>query len=190
MRLRTILMMLAAAIIATNAAADYKSEYKAYRDAIAADDVDAAIEHGEAAWRQAEDEIGAQPTTAILAYNFATIIIVRSPLKAVEAFERALVITRDQPGSLNADDISIRLSDARLIAEPNNKARADELEAMLNQHNADEVDLQMAQTMGWRTLAAYYLREEKFSKAKESADAALGIAPRLDPQDNRLRAES
>ena len=42
---------------AAPAQADYRSEYKQYADAFNAGDIERALKHGEAAWRDAETEL-------------------------------------------------------------------------------------------------------------------------------------
>jgi hypothetical protein len=53
----------------------YLIEYRAFREALTAGNGAAATSHAHAAWQAAETELGNHPTTAILAYNYARLLL-------------------------------------------------------------------------------------------------------------------
>jgi len=65
------IIVLAVILIAGGAAAqeNYVEAHSAYRNAMAGQDFSSALEFSDTAWRMAENELGEDPTTAILAFN-------------------------------------------------------------------------------------------------------------------------
>ena len=119
------------------AQADYKSEYKEYMAAFSAGDIEGALDHGEKAWRAAEEEIGAKATTAILAYNFGRVAASSDPRKAAEAFSRALEITKGGEGALSPTDMELWIAIARNRIESTNDTRSALKEKLAAQKAAD-----------------------------------------------------
>lgn len=179
------------AIAASAAAADYKSEYKAYDSAIAEGDLDGALAHGEAAWRQAEAALGETTTTAVLAYNYAVLAATADPAKALEAFDRAIAIAQKSgnEGAIPLAEAQLRRAEARLRSDFENKTFARELETFLSTFNSSGDDAIEAQASGWRTLAAAEIGFKKFDRAKAAADNGTAIAARLNPPMPRLQRE-
>lgn len=184
-----ILTVLCAAA-ASGAAADYKSEYKAYNAAIAEGDVDKALDHGEAAWRQAEDALGETATTAILAYNYAVLVAAIDPSKSLEAFDRAIKIAEADGGhSISLKEAILRRSEARVRSNYENNAPIEELDALLMTADSSDATMSEAQVLGWRTLAVARIGSRKYAQAKVAADTGAAIAARLDPPAPVLQRE-
>lgn len=186
---------IAAIIFAAPASADYKRDYTAYAAALDAGDLAAAIRHGEAAWRAAEVELGDHATTAILAYNYATLVADFQPTKAAEAFARALAITEAGVGALSVTDLKVRLAEAMAIASAlkpgkEQKALLESLVSLLEANPSLASESPEAHARGWRTVAVMSLRAGADSKVRQAADLAIESAASLDPIDNRLLAES
>jgi hypothetical protein len=187
-----MLAALVAIVLTTPAAADYKSEYKAYVAALDAGDYKAALNHGEAAWRQAETEIGGNATTAILAYNYAILAADVYPARGVEAFNRAIELAETSAfaGAIPLQEALMRRAETRVRAEPDNDAFTKDLEALLSAADADDATMIEAQAMGWRSLAAIRIREKKPDRARKAADASVALFAKLDPPDPRLQREA
>jgi len=178
------------ALGASAADADYKSEYKAYNSAIAAGGIAAALKHGEAAWREAEAEFGDATTTAILAYNFAVLVAETDPAKSLKAFDRAIEIAGKADGAVPLAEARLRRAEARVRAEFENKAYADDLGALLAASDpAASGSAVEAQALGWRTIAFVRVNARKFRQAKAAADAGALLGSRIDPPYPRLQRE-
>jgi hypothetical protein len=179
-------------IAAAPALADYKSEYKAYMAAINSGDAGAALNHGEAAWRQAEAEIGDNATTAILAYNYAVLAADVYPAKGVEAFNRAIELAETPAfaGAIPLQEALMRRAETRVRAEPDNDAFAKDLEALLSAADAGDATMIEAQAMGWRSLAAIRISEKKLDRARKAADVSVALSAKLDSPDPRLQREA
>lgn len=182
----------AVALLAVSPAfADYKSEYKDYKAAIESRNLEKALEHGEAAWREAETEIGETTTTAVLAYNYAMLAAFAEPAKAIEAFDRAIAIAQKNgdPGAIPLQEALLRRAEARVRVDLENGALAKDLEALLDAADPADEALVEAQALGWRTLAMFQIRSRQFNRAKVTADSGVALASRLDPPDRRLQRE-
>lgn len=179
------------ALAASPASADYKAEYRAYNLAFAAGDIAKALEHGEAAWRQAEVEIGEKTTTAILAYNYATLVSFSDPVKATEAFDRAIAIAQidGNSGAIPLKEAMLRRAEARVRADRDNAVIEAELDALLTASDPADLATIEAQALGWRTLALSHIRSEKFNRAKGAADKGVALASRLSPPSTPLLRE-
>jgi hypothetical protein len=185
-----VIAIIAFALVSGGVAhADYKSEYKAYMAAIDAGDAQSAMSHADAAWRAAEGELGDHATTAILAYNFANLVSDTDPESAAKAYDRALAITEAGIGSLPAADLRLRGGEARLRADPDNAALADALIAILGETASQAEALADPSARAWRTIAAYWLGNNKSDRAKDAADAGIPLAANSAQRDNRLYAE-
>lgn len=186
--MRFFLLLAALSFFSVSAAADYKSEYKAYMAAIDAGDHAKALEHGEAAWRQAEGEIGDESTTAILAYNFARLAYDVAPASALAAFERATAITAQGKGPLSGPELSLTIADLKLRLDFENQARADALEDILKKEG-DGVEA-LTTARAWRTLASAKLGTSDLLQSRNAADRAIERASQIQPREDRLLAES
>ena len=92
--MRLLILLSGLFLLSFNAhALDYKAEYKAYNAAIEAGDEAEAIKRAEAAWQAAETELGDNQTTAILAYNYASLIYDKQPEKTTAAINRVMALT-------------------------------------------------------------------------------------------------
>ena len=85
-------------------------QYKAYNAALETGDMIAAAEHAEAAWRMAETELGDNPTTAVLAYNYASMMYYAQPVNAIEPLKRVIAITGPSDPQFGAEEPGIMLA--------------------------------------------------------------------------------
>lgn len=186
--LGAIMFALLAGVAAAHA--DYRSEYKQYAEAFNAGDTEGAVAHAEAAWRAAEEELGDHPTTAILALNFANIISPYAPGRALEAYERALAITRMGMGSLDIFELELRTAETRLTLDIKNHQLGDALGQLLETGEQKSDAPALAMALGWKTFAIHLSQRDKISKAKDAGDLAIKYASALDPREPRLLAEA
>lgn len=191
MKIRISVAAAAALLTISPAFADYKSEYRNYKAAIEAQDFDKALEHGEAAWREAEEEIGETTTTAILAYNYAMLAAPSDPARASEAFARAIAIAQksENAGAIPLQDAIVRLAEARSRTDPDSSALAEELQRTLDAADPNDASSMEAQAIGFRTLAAFHILSKKYKRAQSAGDRGEALASRLNPPDPRLHRE-
>lgn len=119
------------------------TEFKAYSDALAAGDENAAATHAEAAWRAAEEELGDHETTAILAENVVFEVIWTDPDTARPAAARALALRQagHAGGSLTPAEIEVADAYLSAIEKPRSKERRARLEAAIAADRATGRDL-------------------------------------------------
>lgn len=157
------------AMLGTPAGADYRAEYKAYTIALKAGDYPKAAEHGEAAWRQAEQELGESKTTAILAFNYAELVVTRSPERAREAYERAKAMSAKIETGLVPAEIEAGLALCDLALRPDEKsARA--LEDVLKARRAQGLKASPVSAHGY-LMVAQNSRSKR--RTRDAADSAI-----------------
>jgi hypothetical protein len=166
-------------LIATVAQAGHKSEYSAYRQAIAAGDYAKAARHGEAAWRAAEKELGDTKTTAILAFNFAELVVINEPAKAIEPYARAGAIGEKIETGIALEDIAVGLDSAAFVLAPESKQRRIALEKALEARVAKKFSASPVSAYGWILLSQFETRTDDTSAALKYADRALAEANAL-----------
>ncbi|NWG91690.1 MAG: hypothetical protein HXY21_04180 [Parvularculaceae bacterium] len=190
LRIRFVLCALATFLSATPAAADYKSEYKLYRDAFEAGDLAGALEHSGAAWKLAEAEIGDHEKTAILAFNYANLVYDFDIAKAHEAYKRALSLTEAGIGALPVEDLRLAVSVSALALDVRDKDLANAAKPVLKARQASGAGNSFMDAEGWKQLAMYDLSARQYKDAKTSSDLARSIAEKLAPKPERLIAET
>lgn len=163
--------------IATPALADYRSEFASYRNALKDGDYDKASLHGEAAWRAAEKELGDHKLTAILAFNYAELVVIHEPAKACAPYERAKAISQKLDTGLIAEDIESGIAlceaSAATSASPAQRRR---LDVALSARREKKLPATPVSAHGHLLLA----RTEKFlAPMRRYADSALADAEAL-----------
>lgn len=183
--MRALFLSLALILAATPATAfaDHKSEYAAYRQALAAGDYAKAATHGEAAWRAAETEIGDTKQTAILAFNFAELVAVREPNKAIEPYERARALSQKIDARLVAEEINAGIDYASFAARPDDVALRDALENSLTARRTKSLPATPISAYGWLLLRAFEVRQKDGGDARRFSALALADAEELGESD-------
>lgn len=99
---------------------EHLTAYKAYTDAKAAGDAEAARARSEAAWRAAERDVGDAEVTAILAQNHLLEVLWTEPEAAAAPAARALALGRAGMGLGNMTSTELAVADAyaRAAAQP------------------------------------------------------------------------
>ena len=88
----------------------YLVEYRAYRQAARAGDIDAAVRHARAAWQSAETLLGDDRHTATLAFNFGRLQLYRDALAALPALRRADELQQSGIAQLPAAELRLFLA--------------------------------------------------------------------------------
>ena len=174
------------------AAAPHLIEYSAYKKAFEAGDVPSALRHGEAAWQEAEKALGDDATTAVLAYNFARLAFAfpATAERALQAYERALVLTERGIGDLSAQDVRIGLTEVRLILRQNESTTANELARLLTERQRANVPASDLSAHAWKTLAIARMRDMDHDTVIAYADIAAAEAQALQPPDQQVLVDS
>lgn len=150
----------------------YLVEYRAYNAALGSGDTAAAVQHGRAAWQEAETELGDDRLTAILAYNYGKLVVFDDPAKAIAPLERAHSLMTSGVADFAADELGLYMRYAAFAAEDMTRREADRLREALSAFPLDGPDLNPDVAAMWLRLAAYDAREERYRTAGESAAMA------------------
>lgn len=180
--------LLAPAPFALAQAADYKSEYRLYNDALAAGDESAAAIHGLAAWKAAEAELGDHKTTATLAFNYGQHVLFDDPAAALPALKRAKALMDTGVAELPAQDLAIYLAYAAFKAKDENGANAKALRTALEARDVSGAAASFEAAKIWTHLAAHYLAVEDYTDAGAAAKRAEALISAVNPGDIRGRA--
>jgi len=157
LNLKNPLTVLVAALIFTiphsaNAQDVYVEHFKAYQAAQAAGDTTTARIEAEAAWKSAEAELGDSKLTAILAYNFGSMMTLEDPQASIKPLKRAKAI-----GPLAGGDVPLKVVDAYLdyaayMTAPDNK-KAVKLRDSLNKIVQPDGTPQISDAFMWMNMA-------------------------------------
>lgn len=123
-RLRGLILsgLTALCLTATPAAAQtFEDYFKSYQAAYARGDIPAAIAEGKKAWDAAETALSDHELTAILAYNYGSLVITQTPQDAVKALKRAKKLSAAIKTGIPVNQIEAYLAYARYADAPNQK---------------------------------------------------------------------
>ncbi len=157
-------------ICAAGAEKTHLQYYKAYNAALEAGDFEAAATEGEAAWRAAEIELGDVQTTAVLAYNYASLIYFRRPEQAIEPLERVVEIAGADNEIFGDEAPGLMLSLVKAVSDNENK---DAKKHLLGQLESPTVAPSLLSARGWIHLSTYELQRKRFKKSFKNATIAL-----------------
>lgn len=177
--------MLLAMLAAGPALADHRSEYKAYMTALDAGDHAEAARRGEAAWRAAEVELGESPATAILAFNYAELIVVAEPAKAIEPYARVKEIASKVETGIAGEDIEAGLAFATFAVDRTDRDGGRRLEAALNARRAKGLPATRLSGYGWLLLAGRRSAVGDVNGSRRFADFAIADAEAMRPAVNK-----
>lgn len=177
---RLSLLTFALAVMSTPAFADYKSEYACYRQALDAGDAAGARQHSEAAWRDAEKEIGDSRDTARLAFNYAELVVIDSPKMAREPYEHAQAIAKKIETGLNSEDIAAGLAYAISADAPEDKSARQQLETALEARRTAKLPASTVSGYGWLSLSRAALSSGDLKRAADLADRSVADADAIE----------
>ncbi len=168
----------------------YVDEYKAYMQALESGDSEAAVTHGYAAWRKAEEALGDNNLTAVLAYNYGQLVLFSDNAGALAALERADELRASGVADLPQIDLDLYLAFARLNRDNNNRksrnALRDALDAYTASGGADTEDTSRM----WLALANAEMLAKRYSDAFETAKRAEQAILSATPDDYPRRADA
>ncbi len=156
-----------------NAQKEHVKFFKQFNKALETGDDAAATEVGERAWRTAEEELGDNQTTAILAYNYAAHIYAVTPEQAIEPLERAIAIVGEGSGLFGAEPPALMLAFVRAVANDDDKKMKSGLRDRLEAFDTQNEDLTLLSGRGWLHVTRYEMDRKRYSQADDAATAAL-----------------
>lgn len=166
--------------------APYVIEYQASRAALKSGDADAAARHALRAWQSAEQVLGDDRLTAILAYNYGHLVLFVDPQSADAAMSRAVELQEAGIGDLDGIDLNLYAAYAAFKAAGFPVTRAGQLRNSLEQREAEAGKGDFAEHIPiWLELASAYLDDRHFEDAAASADRAETLFRRAQPEDRR-----
>ena len=166
----SIALMIATGVPA--AAQTYLSEYQLYVAALEAGDDDAAARHAKAAWDSAEQVLGDDPTTAILALNYAQMIYLSEPQNAIAPLARTIALIDSGVSELPRDEPELMLALVGSLAAPESDDAMAALETVLNEQSSRSVAATDLSASAWLLVASHNFRVGKSSRAIEAAEIA------------------
>lgn len=162
-----------AGVFEASASETYKEQYRAYVAAVESGDADEAIARGESAWLAAEKELGDSETTAILAYNYASLIYIRTPEKAIEPLNRVIALTGDASPIFGDEPPILMLRVASAASDKESRQKIRELRKMLQIAKENSVKPTLLSARGWLEVARSELSNNYNSTAIKYADIAV-----------------
>jgi tetratricopeptide (TPR) repeat protein len=167
---------------------DYQSEYALYVAAIEAGDRQAAASHGLAAWRAAEDALGDDAYTAILAYNYGQFVLFSDAPSAAEALRRANALQEAGIADLPVSHLRVYLAYAEFEVEGGSRPLARELQDALLALEGEGAAPSANLTFMWMALTGYYNEQERYEETLESARKAEAYIEVTAPDNYPLKA--
>ncbi|NOX94076.1 MAG: hypothetical protein GXP04_02965 [Alphaproteobacteria bacterium] len=168
----------------------YLEAYKAYTQAMNDGDREAAERHGFAAWQAADEALGDNQLTGILAFNYGQLVIFTNSKAALPALRRANKLHQKGIASLPEADLKLFLAYAEFAVASKRKYRADDLrEALIAiEDNGAPVNEDIA-TM-WLHLASSDFVSKRYHDASECASKAERAYEISAPDNYRQRANA
>lgn len=192
---RTCLLIFSPFILAavSTASADneqYVVEYRAFREALAAGNDEAAASHAHSAWQAAETELGSHLTTAILAYNYGRLIVFYDTGNSLAPLRRVSELQAAGTADLSAAELQLYIDYAEFATggfkqRPGKKLRRS-LEAFEEGRAASSPDAASI----WLRLAASDIAARQYRNALKSATRAEAAIASTLPDEPRELAEA
>ena len=167
----------------------YLSEYKAYLQAIEAGDSEAAERHGYTAWQVAEEALGDNQLTGILAFNYGQLVIFTNTESALAALKRAKALHDAGFVELPSDDLNLFLAYAEFSPNRQWRRQANTLRSALIAIEKAGITTSDTATM-WLYLAASDYQSKRYKDAVESAGKAERAFEISSPENYRQKANA
>jgi len=150
----------------------YVQHFKAYQAAQAAGDAATARSEAEAAWNSAEAELGDNKLTAILAYNYGSMMVLENPKDSVKPLKRAKDIGALAGGDVPMNVVEAYLDYAAYMAAPDNK-RAVKLRDALNKITGPGGAPQISDAFMWMNMANIEAKNLRLWTAEPAAQKVV-----------------
>jgi Gram-negative bacterial TonB protein C-terminal len=168
----------------------YLAEYKAYNQAMSAGDREAAERHGLAAWQAAEEALGDNQLTGILAFNYGQLVIFTDPKAARTALRRAKKLQNDGVVELPETDLNLFLAYAEFAVSDGRWRQANQLRNALIAIEEKGAPTNSDIATMWYKLAFSDFSRKRYKHAIESASKAETAFLVSSPENYRQRANA
>lgn len=186
--------LLAGAVLAASPAGaqdqTYLQEYKLYNQALEAGDTEAAAAHGRAAWQAAEESLGDNSLTAILAYNYGQLVLFSNTAEALRALKRADELQRAKIATLPPDELRLYLAYAAFAEGGGNRRRSRELDEALTEIAASGIKPNADLARMAFELAVIDLQHERYEEVIASSARAVEYLQIATPNDYKAIASA
>lgn len=188
--------ILAAAIVAVAepaASADAQeplAHYRAYEKALDAGDLASAAREARAAWEAAEQELGDHRVSAVLAYNYGTLVAFEEPVSARDALLRAHQLQEEGLAELEEAELRLYLAFTEFAVSGYERREANRLRKALEAVEEQESGPVADRSAMWLRLASQDVADGQYRKALKSAAAAEAAVRSEVPDDYRSLAHT
>ena len=155
---------------AASAQADHVAHYQAYNTALEQGDMTTAIDQAEKAWRAAEENLGNNPTTAVLAYNFANLIYYSQPEAAVEPLNRVIAITGEDSDMFGVETPKLMLFLVNALLEDYSRAMRNKLKTTLDDFEIASTPSNLLHARAWTYILTYDFQRKHYERAQQSVE--------------------
>lgn len=167
----------------------YRVEYRASRAALDAGDTEGAAKHARAAWQAAEETLGEDSQTGILAYNYAKLAVFSDSAGARSALRRVNELRKAGRGQFRDEELELYSAYAEFAAELYGRRRAERLRERLEAWGADR-DLGVDVVVMWLNLGQAYIGAKQYRQAQESAQRAEAAILSSQPDNYNFHASA
>ena len=193
MRACTTLIFIPFVLAAVAARADnqqYLVEYRAFREALAAGNGDAAASHARSAWQAAETELGSHHTTGILAYNYGRLVVFYDAGHSLAPLRRVSELQASGTVDLSTTEFQMYMDYAEFATNGFRQPQAKKLRKSLETFEEGRAESSPDAASIWLRLAASDLAAERFRSALKTATRAEATIASVLPDQPRELAEA
>ena len=168
----------------------YVVEYRAFREALAAGNDEAAALHAHSAWQAAETELGSHLTTAILAYNYGRVIVFYDTGNSLAPLRRVSELQAAGTVDLSAAELQLYIDYAEFSTGGFKQRQAKKLRRSLEAFEEGRAASSPDAASIWLRLAASDIAAQQYRNALKSATRAEAAIASAIPDQPRELAEA
>lgn len=167
----------------------YLIEYRAYLQAARSGDTEGAVRHARVAWQSAEQLLGDDRHTAILAFNFGRLQLYRDADAALPALRRAEALQKSGVADLPQAELRLYLAYGVYATSGKQEEDLQTLRKALEASTAELSDGSVDLANIWTLLTTEDFAAGRFGDAVDSAASAEAAIRAAAPDDSRVLAE-
>lgn len=160
-----------------------------YNQSLESGDAVAVDRYAKEAWLAAEDELGDNQTTAILAYNYANWIYENDPAAAIKPIKRVIALTGPSNEMFGADFPILILRYCEAMVASDKKRSFTKLREFLKQREEKGLQSSLVAARAWRAVALHDMERMNFGYVEMAAAHAERHFKEAAPQMERNLAE-
>jgi hypothetical protein len=165
-------------------------EYRAFREALAAGNGEAARSHAQAAWQAAETGLGDHRDTALLAYNYGRLIVFYDTVNSLVPLRRVNELQASGTADVSAVELRMYLDYAGFATGGFKQRQAKQLRKSLEAFEEDRGASSPDAASIWLRLAAADIAAQQYRNALKSATRAEAAIVSALPDQPRELAEA